>query len=147
VEAGARQAAKELGIEMTFKGPLREDDRAQQIQIVEQFVSEGKSGIVLAPLDDTALKRPVAEAMAKKIPVVIIDSGLKGEAGKDYISFVSTDNRAAGQMGGDELARVLGGKGKVVLLRYQEGSASTTEREEGFLDAMKKYPDIQAYQL
>jgi ribose transport system substrate-binding protein len=143
VEAGARQAAKALGIEMSWKGPLKEDDRAQQIQIVEQYVSEGKSGIILAPLDDTALKRPVDAAMAKHIPVVIIDSALKGEPGKDFISYVSTDNRAAGQMGGDELARVLGGKGKVILLRYQEGSASTTEREEGFLDAMKKYPDLQ----
>ena len=121
VEAGARQAAKELGIEMTWKGPLKEDDRAQQIQIVEQFVAEGKSGIILAPLDDTALKRPVDAAMAKKIPVVIIDSGLKGEAGKDFISYVSTDNRAGGRMGGDELARVLGGKGKVILLRFLEG--------------------------
>src|SRR5919109_2760271 len=143
VEAGARQAAKELGIEMSWKGPLKEDDRAQQIQIVEQYVSEGKSGIVLAPLDDTALKRPCDEAMARHIPVVIIDSGLKGEAGKDYISFVSTDNRAGGRMGGDELARVLGGKGKVILLRFLEGSASTTEREEGFLEAIKKYPGIQ----
>jgi ribose transport system substrate-binding protein len=49
VEAGARQAAKELGIDMVWKGPLLENDRAQQIQIVEQFVSEGKSGIVRAP--------------------------------------------------------------------------------------------------
>jgi ribose transport system substrate-binding protein len=143
VEAGARQAAKELGIDMTWKGPLKEDDRAQQIQVVEQFVSEGRSGIVLAPLDDTALKRPVDAAMAKKIPVVIIDSALKGEVGKDYISYVSTDNRAGGRMAGEELARVLNGKGKVILLRYQEGSASTTEREEGFLEAIKQHPDMQ----
>src|SRR5262249_28090899 len=65
VESGARKAAKELGVEMAWKGPLRMDDRSGQIQIVEQFVSEGKSGIVLAPLDETALKRPVDEAMAK----------------------------------------------------------------------------------
>lgn len=143
VEAGARAAAKELGVDMTWKGPLKEDDRAQQIQVVEQFVSEGRSGIVLAPLDDTALKRPVDAAMAKKIPVVIIDSALKGEVGTDFISYVSTDNRAGGRMAGEELARVLGGKGKVILLRYQEGSASTTEREEGFLEAIKQHPDVQ----
>ena len=131
VEAGARQAAKELGIDMVWKGPLLENDRAQQIQIVEQFVSEGKSGIVLAPLDDTALKRPVAEAMARHIPVVIIDSGLKGEVGKDFISYVSTDNRGAGRMAGEELARLVGENGKVILMRYMEGQASTTEREEG----------------
>jgi len=143
VEAGARQAAKELGVDMSWKGPLKEDDRAQQIQVVEQFVSERRDGIVLAPLDDTALKRPVDAAMAKKIPVVIIDSALKGEAGKDFISYVSTDNRAGGRMAGEELARLLDGKGKVILMRYQEGSASTTEREAGFLEAIKQHPDIQ----
>jgi ribose transport system substrate-binding protein len=143
VEAGAREGAKEAGVEMVWKGPLKEDDRAQQIQIVEQFVSEGVGGIVLAPLDDTALKRPVSAAMTKGIPVVIMDSALKGEPGKDFVSTVSTNNRRGGEMGGEELAKLLGGKGKVVLLRYQEGSASTGEREAGFLDAMKKNPDIQ----
>ena len=81
--------------------------------------------------------------MEKKIPVVIIDSALKGEVGKDFISYVSTDNRAGGRMAGEELARLLNGKGKVILLRYQEGSASTTEWEEGFLEGIKKYPGIE----
>jgi ribose transport system substrate-binding protein len=143
VEAGARQACKELGIDMTWKGPLKENDRAQQIAIVEQFVSENKSGIVIAPLDDTALKRPIDAAMAKKIPVVIIDSSLKGEPGKDFVSFVATDNHAGGKMAAEELLRLLDGKGKVIPLRGQEGTASTTAREEGFLEEIKKHPDIQ----
>jgi ribose transport system substrate-binding protein len=137
VEAGARQAAKELGVEMIWKGPLKENDRAQQIAIVEQFVTEGVSGIVLAPLDNTALQRPVASAMQKRIPVVIFDSGLKGEAGKDYVCFVATDNMKGGNLGGEHLSKLLGGKGNVVLLRYQVGSASTMEREEGFLKAIR----------
>lgn len=143
VEAGARQAANELGVNMIWKGPLKEDDRAEQIKVVEQFVSEGVQGIVLAPLDDTALLRPVRAAAEKNIPVVIFDSGLKGEVGKDYISFVATDNRLGGYMGGEQLAKILGGKGKVVLLRYSEGSASTDERETGFLEAMAKNPGIE----
>jgi ribose transport system substrate-binding protein len=138
VEAGARQAGKDLGVEIIWKGPLKENDRAQQIAIVEQFVTEGISGIVLAPLDNTALQRPVATAMQKKIPVVIFDSGLKGEAGKDYVSFVATDNKKGGNLGGDYLAKLLSGKGNIVLLRYQVGSASTMEREEGFLEAIAK---------
>jgi DNA-binding LacI/PurR family transcriptional regulator len=79
VEAGAREGAKEAGVEMIWKGSLREDDPAQQIQIVQQFVSEGVGGIFLAPIDDTALRGPVAAAMQKGIPVVIMDSPLKGE--------------------------------------------------------------------
>ncbi len=142
VEAGAKQAGTELGVEIIWKGPLKEDDRAQQIAVVQQFVSSGISAVVLAPLDDTALRTPVQAAAARKIPVVIIDSALKGEAGKDFASFVATDNFHGGEIGGTELARLLGGKGKVVLLRYAEGSASTTEREAGFLAVMKKNPGI-----
>jgi ribose transport system substrate-binding protein len=142
VEAGARKAGDELGAEIIWKGPLKEDDRAAQIAVVQQFVSSGVSAIVLAPLDDTALRNPVRSAGEHNIPVVIFDSALKGEAGKDFISFVATNNRRGGELGGEELARLLGGKGKVVLLRYAEGSASTAEREAGFLAVMKKYPGI-----
>jgi ribose transport system substrate-binding protein len=142
VEAGAKKAGTELGVNIIWKGPLKEDDRAEQIKVVDQFVSEGVSGIVLAPLDDTALLRPVRSATSKKIPVVIFDSGLKGEVGKDFVSFVATDNRLGGAMGGEQLAKLLGGKGKVVLLRYSEGSASTMERETGFLEVMAKNPGI-----
>lgn len=143
VEAGARQAGQELGVNILWKGPLKENDRAQQIAIVEQFASEGVSGIVLAPLDDTALRRPVQAAMGKGMPVVIIDSALQGEAGKDFVGYVGTNNRLGGQLAGEHLVKLLGGKGKVVLLRYMEGSASTTEREAGFLEAVKKAPEIQ----
>jgi ribose transport system substrate-binding protein len=141
IHAGAVKAAQELGVEIIWKGPLKEDDRESQIKVVEIFSTRGVSGIVLAPLDDTALGRPVREAVDNGIPVVIIDSGLKSE---DYVSFVATDNYIGGRKGGEHLARILGGKGKVIMLRYQEGSASTTNREKGFLDVLKeKYPDIQ----
>jgi ribose transport system substrate-binding protein len=143
VQAGANQAGKEMGVNILWKGALKESDRAQQIQIVEQFVSDGVSGIVLAPLDDVALLRPVRAAGQKNIPVVIFDSALKGEVGKDFVSLVATDNRNGGEMAGAYLAKLLGGKGKVAMLRYQEGSASTMEREDGFLDAIKKSPGIQ----
>ena len=146
VEQGAQKAGQDLNVRIIWKGPLKEDDKTQQIAIVEQFVSEGVSGICLAPLDDTALLAPVQTASQKKIPVVIFDSALKGKVGADFASYVATDNRKGGQMGGEELARLLNGKGKVVLLRYKEGHASTSEREEGFLEAIRKHPGIEIIQ-
>ncbi|WP_415907712.1 substrate-binding domain-containing protein [Oleiharenicola sp. Vm1] len=143
VEAGARQAGAEFGVEILWKGPLKEDDRAQQIGVVQQFVASNVDAIVLAPLDDTALRTPVKSAMDRHIPVVIFDSGLKAEAGKDFVSFVATDNHLGGKLAGEELVRLLGGKGKVVLLRYSEGSASTAAREAGFLEVLKAHPDIE----
>jgi ribose transport system substrate-binding protein len=143
IEAGAREGAREAAVEMIWKGSLKEDDPAQQIQIVEQFVSEGVGGIVLAPIDDTALKRPVAAAMQKGIPVVIMDSPLRGKPPKDFVSTVSTNNHRSGEMAGEQLGKLLDGKGKVVLFRFKQGSASSSQREAGFLEAIKKFPDIQ----
>ena len=142
VEAGARQAGAAHGAEILWKGPLKEDDRPHHIGVVQQFVSSGVDAIVLAPLDDTALRTPVKSAADRRIPVVIFDSALKGEAGKDFLSYVATNNHRGGEIGGTELARLLGGKGKVVLLRYAEGSASTMEREAGFLAALSRHPGI-----
>lgn len=140
IHAGAAKAGKELGVSIVWRGPLREDERESQISEVERFVTSGISGIVLAPLDEVALALPVADAKRNNIPVVVIDSGLKGN---DYVSFVATDNRAAGRLGGEHLAALLNGKGRIVLLRYAEGSESTIQREEGFLDAIKAHSAIQ----
>jgi ribose transport system substrate-binding protein len=142
VQAGAETAGKEQNAKIIWKGPLKEDDRAAQIQVVQRFTADNVSGIVLAPLDDTAMVPSVAAATTKNIPVVIIDSSLKGEAGKDFVSLVATDNQKGGFLGGERLAKLLNGKGKVVLLRYAAGSASTMAREAGFLEAMKKNPGI-----
>lgn len=144
IHAGAVKAQQELktrgvNVDIIWKGPLREDDRDQQIQVVENFVARHVSGIVLAPLDSQALVRPVVTAAAAKVPVVIIDSGLKTDK---YRSFIATDNFKGGVLAGEELGRLLGGKGKVILLRYAIGSASTEQREAGFLDAIKKFPGI-----
>jgi len=139
IHAGAIKGARDLkaegiDVEVIWKGPIREDDREQQVQVVEGFTSQGVNGIVLAPLDDKALVRPVEDAKKLGIPTVIIDSDL---ASKEIVSFVATDNFKGGEMAAEEMARLLGGKGKVLLLRYQEGSASTTAREEGFVTKLK----------
>ena len=146
IHAGSIKAAEELAaqgtdIEVIWKGPLREDDREQQIQVVEGFAAQGVDGIVLAPLDNRALVRPVADARRTGVPTVIIDSGLESD---EIVSFVATDNRKGGMLAADRMGQLLGGKGKVLVLRYAEGSASTTEREAGFIEQIKqKFPEIE----
>lgn len=139
VQAGAEDAGRELGIEIIWKGPMKEDDRDDQIKVVEDFIARGVDGIVLAPLDDTALRLPVMEAQNRGIPVLIIDSALRDV---ETVSFVATDNYAAGQSAGQRLRELLPEGGRIVLLRYQEGSASTREREEGFLAVVRQHPDL-----
>ena len=139
VHAGAVKAARELDIDVVWKGPIREDDLKEQIDIVQTFVAQGIGGIVLAPLSDKGLVGSVKAATAARVPVVVFDSDL---AGGDTVSFVATDNEAAGKVGADALAASVG-KGQVVLLRYQEGSASTANREKGFVAGLAAHPDVK----
>ncbi len=146
IHAGAVKAQRELEgqgykIDLIWKGPLREDDRDQQIQVVENFMTRRVSGMVLAPLDSQALVKPVENVAKAKIPVVIFDSALKTEK---YVSFVATDNYKGGQLAAERMGELLGGKGNVILLRYAVGSASTEAREAGFMDTLKaKFPEIK----
>jgi ribose transport system substrate-binding protein len=146
IHAGAIAAAGELKAEgitvnVIWKGPLREDDREQQVQVVENFTGRRVSGLVLAPLDARALVAPTEEAVRAGIPVVIIDSGLRSTA---PVSTVSTDNYKGGVLGAKRLGQLLEGNGKVILLRVLAGSTSTEQREAGFLDTMaKEFPAIQ----
>ena len=140
VHAGAERAAQDVGVKLIWKGPIKEDDRSAQIQVVEDFVVRGVDGIVLMPLDRKALVAPSKEAKGRGIPVVIADSDLDWP---DRVSFVATDNRKGGEMAGQALGELLGGTGKVLMLRYLEGSASTFEREEGFLSAIGAFEDIE----
>jgi len=140
IHAGAEKAAAELGVEIVWKGPQKEDDRAQQIAVVEDMIARRVQGIVLAPLDRTGLRRVVAEARQAGIPTVIVDSGLEGD---DFVSFVATDNYQGGVAGAQRLAEVMGEKGKIILMRVMVGLESTRDREQGFLDEIAKYPGIE----
>jgi ribose transport system substrate-binding protein len=139
IHAGAVKASRELSVDVIWKGPLKEDDREAQISVMEDFISRRVSGIIVAPLDDRALVTSVEDAVHAGIPVVIIDSDLRTDA---YVSFAATDNYLGGQLGARHLAGLLGGKGRVIMLRCHEGAASTTAREQGFLDEIAAFKEI-----
>ena len=144
IHAGAMKAQQELTakgtpINIIWKGTESEGDRNGQVTIVQNFITQKVSGMVLAPLDKDALKSPVHDAADHKIPVVIIDSSLTGS---DYASFCATDNYKGGTLAGKKMGELLGGKGNVIVLSYALGSASTEAREKGFLDAVKGFPGI-----
>jgi ribose transport system substrate-binding protein len=139
VHAGAVKASQELAVTIVWKGPLKEDDLKGQIDVVDSFVAQGVSGIVLAPLNDKGLAASVHAAVQGGIPVVVFDSDLQGQ---DHTSFVATDNYAAGRLAAEELAKRIGDAGNVVVLRYQEGSASTANRERGFLEAIRDHKGV-----
>ena len=142
VHFGAEKAAEECGnVKIVWKGPVVESDTGSQIQVVKEMVSRGVDGIALAPNQKEGLVDAVTESIEAEIPVVIFDSGLN--EGPEIVSYVATDNFKGGQMAAEAMARAIGEKGNVILLRYLAGSESTEQREEGFLEALQKYPDIK----
>jgi ribose transport system substrate-binding protein len=141
VHYGALSAAKSLGnVEIIWLSPTKEDDRLDQINLVQRAAALKVNGIVLAPLDAQALVAPVEEAIAAGIPVVIIDSGL---ASDKPVSYVATDNYHGGVLGAERLAKVLGEEGRVILLRYAPNSEASDQRERGFTDTIARYPRIK----
>lgn len=142
VHAGAEAAAKELGnVDIIWKGPETEADTAGQIAVVKNFITNRVDGIVLAPNHSLSLVDVVAEANAEHVPVVIFDSGLG--KGARTVSYVATNNQRGGVLAGECLANALDHKGKVIMLRYKQGSESTELREQGFLEAMAAEKGIE----
>lgn len=141
VRAGAEAAGKEFGFKIYWNGPERETDRERQIQIIEDFIVQKVDGIVLAPLDKRALIPTVEKLDSIKLPCAIIDSGIETDK---VLTFAATDNYQGGVLAAKRMGEVLGGKGKVVVVKYVPGSGSTTERENGFIETMQKdFPGIQ----
>lgn len=143
VHAGAEKAARELGdVEIIWKGPLLENDRDGQIGVVQDFVTNKVDGICVAPLDKQALIGPVHESVDAGIHVVIFDSALQDES--KIVSYVATDNGKGGELAARQMGALLGGKGGVIVLRYNAGSESTEQREDAFLETLaREFPEIK----
>jgi ribose transport system substrate-binding protein len=140
VHAGAIKAGREFGFEIEWNAPTLEVDSHRQIEIVDSMVNRRLTGIVLAPVDRRALAGPVERAARQGIPVSIFDSAVDTDR---IISYVATDNTEGGRMAARRMAEVLGGKGKVAIIGFMPGSASTMEREHGFEDEIRsKYPGV-----
>jgi ribose transport system substrate-binding protein len=144
VRTGAMDAGRQFGINTVWNGPNAETDYARQIQIVDSAIAQRVDGLVLAATDRKALVQYVDKAMAAGIPVTIFDSGLDSD---NYVSWVATNNVAAGEMGGRTLGKLLGGKGKVAIIQHVPGSVSTQDRESGFEQVMAaEFPGIRIVQ-
>jgi ribose transport system substrate-binding protein len=140
VEAGARAAGKQYGAQILWNGPAEETDVTGQIAILEDFITQGVSAIVMAACDAKALVPVVQKARGKGIPVITIDSGIET---KDALSFVATDNVAGAKMAAQKLAELIGKKGKVGVIPFIKGAATSDMREQGFKEGIAAFPDIQ----
>lgn len=140
IKAGAEKAAKELGVQILWRGPRDETDVAGQIAIVENFIAQKVDAIVLAPCERKALVPVVRKAQKGGIPVIVVDSALEPDIAD---SFIATDNFKGGYKAGEILAKLIGRGGKVGILQAIPGAASVQAREKGFRTALKKSPKVR----
>ena len=113
--AGAAHGAYELGWDIYWNGPSREDDLPKQIQIVNNAIGRGVNGLVLAPDHAVALISPVRSAIAHGIPTVIVSSPLGTFSNQD-VMFVVNDSEAAGHIAADRAAKYLSTTDAVAVL-------------------------------
>ncbi|MEG0236462.1 MAG: ABC transporter substrate-binding protein [Cetobacterium sp.] len=140
VELGAKDAAKKSGVEVNFIGPEKESEIGKQVGMVENGINKKVDIIALAALDANALYPVTKKANDAGIEIITFDSNVRGGLEK---SFVATDNATAAAKAADFLAKQIGYKGKVAIVAHNAGTSTAIEREKGFRDEMKKYPDIK----
>ncbi len=140
VKAGADSAGKEFNADVIWKGPTQETDIAGQISIIEDYINKGVDAIVIAACDAQGLIPVLKKADERKIPVITIDSGIDADF---PVSFIATDNIAAAEKAAEKLAELIDFKGKVACIPFVPGAATSNMREQGFVNKIKSYPDIE----
>jgi len=145
VLAGARQAGKDLGVNVPELGAQSEADINGQISILENAVSGSPAAIVISPTEFKALGKPIDEA-AKSVKIIGIDSGADSKA---FTSFLTTDNVQGGRVAADGLAAAIAEKygsaeGDVALITSLPGVGSLDQRAQGFKEQLAaKYPGLK----
>ena len=140
VEAGAQKAADELGIEMSYIGPEKESEIGKQVSMVENEILKKPTALLLAALDQNAL-RPVAQQIVDGgATLVTFDSNI---AGGIESSFVATDNIQVGAKAAQKMIELIGEDGVVGVIAHNAGTSTAIERTNGFIDEMKKDPNIK----
>lgn len=141
VRQGSEQAAKDLGVEITFEGPENESQVDKQMEMLQADLNKKPSAICFAALDSKAAIPLLQKAKDAGIPVVGFDSGVDSDI---PVSTAATDNIAAAGVAADKMAELIGGSGKVAIIVHDQTSQTGVTRRDGFANRVKeKYPNVQ----
>lgn len=141
VKSGADQAAKaNPDVRLAVLAPEREVNIDQQVSILEDQITKHVSALAVAPAGVSEILPVLEKAKAAGIPVVIMDTDINWP-GK--VAYVGADNRNAGKLAGDYIVKLIGGKGKVAVIRGILGVATHEDRLAGFRDAVAAAPGVE----
>jgi len=145
---GAEAAAKALGVDLIYQGGA-EWNVALQVPIVDAIIAKKPAAILIAPNDKTQMIQPLKKAYDAGIQIVCVDTFIgtgvfqTGSGDADFpISYVASDNILGGKMAAAALAKAIGEKGKVYVSNTKPNISTTDQREQGFKEGMKAFPNI-----
>ncbi|MDD2375453.1 MAG: substrate-binding domain-containing protein [Eubacteriales bacterium] len=142
VKLGAEAAGKEYNADVRFTGPASESEIQEQIRMLYEMIeSDNKPDVLLlAAADVEALAEPAQAAIDAGVPVITVDSGVNLDS---VSSVIETDNLAVGSQLGHAVADAVDGKATILLVNFVAGTSTAEAREQGFLDAVVNYKDIE----
>jgi ribose transport system substrate-binding protein len=140
--AGAANVAKNLGINLYWNAPTREDDVAGQIDLLENVVSRRYRGIIITPDQTLPFRSPIRRIVASGLPMVVVGTDL-GISPTANLSYVLNDDALGGQMGARRLGKILNGRGSIAILGINPQLTGITIRERAFENTLEReFPDI-----
>lgn len=143
VRIGGEKAANELGVNFLWVAPPT-GDPAQQVRMIEDLVARNVDGIGISPNEPKSVEAVIADAMAKGIKVITFDAD---SPDSKRMMYIGTDNKAAGVVMGETMAKLIGGKGKVAIITGGLGALNLNQRIDGVKEALAKYPEIELVDL
>lgn len=139
--ASIRGEAQKRGVNLKFSDAQQKQEN--QLKAIRSFVAQKVDAIILAPVVETGWEPVLQEARDAKIPVILVDRGVKVSDESLYTTLIASDFVAEGRMAAEWLVKKLNGKGNVVQLQGTPGAAPAIDREKGFLEVMKNSPEIK----
>jgi ribose transport system substrate-binding protein len=136
---GAKTQAAKDNVELTIQG-AKNWDVSLQIPLLNSVIAAKPDALFIAPNDSNALVQPLKQANSAGIKVVLVDTTLSDTS--FVASSIASDNYKGGQTAADALAKLVGEKGPVLLVGGQPGVSTAEQRQKGFEDGLKKYPNI-----
>jgi len=141
LKSGAEEAARQHpDVELSVLAPEREINIDQQVSILEDQILKKVSALAVVPGGVAEVTPVLDKAKAAGIPVLIVDNDTPWP-GK--LCYIGTDNRVGGKLAGDYLVKILGGHGKVAIIRGILGVSSHDDRVAGFQEAIAQAPGLQ----
>ena len=140
--AGLFKAAKQLDVSAEMVGPDTYDAQAEQVAF-RSALAKKPAGILVSAADPNLLKADIDAAIGQGVPVITIDSDTPASK---RLTFIGTNNREAGRMGGQRLAKEMGGKGNVIIYSML-AQANVEERLRGYKDALADSPGIKIVEV